>query len=86
MAREPKQDTLERGLEADAGKPLFADGAKHGTREEEFSLGDGGHDSNAPAAAHHYDTVNEAAEREAEHPLDTEERVAQTYQDAGEER
>ncbi|MDC0711881.1 hypothetical protein POL68_25660 [Stigmatella sp. ncwal1] len=38
------KDRVERGLEADSSKPLFADASKHDTREHKFAL-----DSDGPA-------------------------------------
>jgi hypothetical protein len=37
------KDRVERGLEADDTKPLYADASKHGTREAKFAF-----DSDAP--------------------------------------
>ncbi|SEL02230.1 hypothetical protein SAMN05444354_103334 [Stigmatella aurantiaca] len=32
------KDRVERGLEADSSKPLYADASKHDTREQKFAL------------------------------------------------
>jgi hypothetical protein len=58
------KDRVDRGLEADDTKPLYADESKHDTREQKFAL-----DSDGPVGGHVPDIrspIDEADELERE--------------------